>query len=184
MTDNSGPKERLLETASKLFYEQGYNLTGINEILEKSGVAKASLYTHYGSKDELGLAYLKTSSERWLKELKEFADREHNPLQRLLACFDFLEAGMRKRHFRGCTFMNMMAEITDASKEMQAEIIAHKSRLRNLIKSLTKDAGAENEAVGDMVYVLFEGAIAESKIFKNVWPVRTAKNSVQMLLKK
>jgi AcrR family transcriptional regulator len=183
MSASSGPKERLLQTASRLFYEQGYNLTGINQILEESGVAKASLYAHYGSKDDLAIAYLRDSSDRWLRSLKDVVDQQPDPTRRVFACFEFIEAGIRKRKFRGCRFINMMAEINDASEEIHAEIVKHKSKLRKLIKTLTAEASAEDDGLGDTVYLLFEGAIIESRVFKNLWPVKNAKQTVETLLK-
>ena len=72
MTRNTNPKDRILETASRLFYTQGYNATGINQILEEAKVAKASLYTHYGSKDELGIVYVKSARDEWLKRYMLF----------------------------------------------------------------------------------------------------------------
>ena len=62
-----GPRERILETASRLFYTQGYNNTGINQILDEAKVAKASLYLHFGSKDELGIHYLKAGRKEWFE---------------------------------------------------------------------------------------------------------------------
>ena len=67
MKQAKAPKERILETAYKLFYAQGYNVTGINQILEESGVAKASLYQHFGSKEDLGIEYIKQVREDWFQ---------------------------------------------------------------------------------------------------------------------
>lgn len=179
----------MLDTASQLFYHQGYNATGINQILEESSVAKASLYTHYGSKDELGVAYLKAAREEWFSGLTGFTGKKSAAIDKLLACFDFLEQNLKQHHFRGCKFINMMAEITDASKAMQQQILEHKTRLRKFIGKLAAEARPAAaklppDVLADTVYLLFEGAIVESKICKDTWPVKVAKRTIRNLLAK
>ena len=105
MTRNTNPKDRILETAARLFYAQGYNATGINQILEEAKVAKASLYTHYGSKDELGIAYVKSAREDWFSALHIFLEKKNTANEKLLACFDFLERNLRLNDYKGCRFI-------------------------------------------------------------------------------
>jgi AcrR family transcriptional regulator len=187
MSKASGPKQRMLETASRLFYCQGYNATGINQILEEANVAKASLYQHYGSKDELGIAYLKNAREEWFAGLDTWTSGKNAPKQKVLACFDFLEYALRMNDFRGCKFINMLAEIADSSPFMRQQIIEHKAKLRAYIKDLVIQTLAgtnpdKTDMIGDSIYLLFEGAIVESKIYKDTWPVKSAKKMVKNLL--
>src|SRR5699024_11982996 len=85
MTKQSNPKQRLLETASELFYRQGYNNTGINQGIDEAGVAKASLYQHFGSKEELCIAYLEVKHKNWFEEVNQFISSEDNPKEKILA---------------------------------------------------------------------------------------------------
>jgi AcrR family transcriptional regulator len=187
MARNSNPKERILVTATKLFYEQGYNATGINQVLEEAGVAKASLYQHYGSKEELGVAYLKNAREEWFAGLDQALAKKNTSLERVLACFDFLEYTMRVNNFLGCKFINMMAELASAGTAMRKEIMEHKAKLRHYmsehVKEACKEAGTRNAGIlSDTIYLLFEGAIVESKITNDTWPIKSARKSAKLLL--
>jgi AcrR family transcriptional regulator len=182
-----GPRERILETAFRLFYVQGYNNTGINQILDEAKVAKASLYQHFESKDDVGIAYLKAGRIEWFEGLDKWTGAKKAPLQKVLACFDFLEYGLQQNNFLGCKFINMLTEIGDASPVMRKEIMEHKAKLRDYIKHLVKSSldvekAEQGDTIGDAIYLLFEGAIIESKIFKNTWPVKAAKNMIKTLI--
>ena len=183
----TGPKQRILETATRLFYCQGYHATGINQVVEEAKVAKASLYQHYGSKDELGIAYLKTAREEWFAGLADWTSKKSSPKQKLLSCFDFLEYALRMNEYRGCKFINILAEIADSSPLMRQQIIEHKTKLKDYLKdfvnqALPADASGKANLLGDTAYILFEGAIVESKIYKDIWPVKTAREIVKNLL--
>lgn len=185
--NKTSPKERILETASRLFYTQGYNNTGINQILEEANVARASLYQHFGSKDELGVHYLKAGREEWFAGLEKWTDGKKTPAQKLTACFDFLEYALRKNSFLGCRFINMLTEIGSTSPLMSKEILEHKAKLRNFFKHLT--AGAlenhpqkDKDLLGDSIYLLFEGAIIESKIYKDAWPIKRARMMAKLIV--
>ena len=185
MTSNSNPKDRILETASRLFYTQGYNATGINQILEEAKVAKASLYTHYGSKDELGIAYVKSSREDWFNALYIFLEKKKTANEKLLACFDFLEHNLRLNDYKGCRFINLLAEVSEQNAEMRKEIVGHKTKLRLFFKNLVDDIindKTTSAQIADSIFLLFEGAVVESKIHRDVWPVKTAKKTATILL--
>ena len=184
-----GPRERILETASRLFYTQGYNNTGINQILDEAKVAKASLYQHFGCKDELGIHYLKAGREEWFAGIEKWTGAKKTADQKLVACFDFLQYALQQNNFVGCKFINMLSEIGETSPLMYKEITEHKEKLRKYIKSfvesaLQRKATEETDVLGDSIYLLFEGAIVESKICKDIWPVKKAKWMVQILLQK
>lgn len=189
MTKKLGPKERILETAARLFHSQGYNNTGINQILAEAGVAKASLYQHFGSKDELGVAYLKEGRKEWFSGLDQWTAAKKAPGQKLSACFDFLEYVLQKDDFLGCKFINMLSEIGRNSPLMSREVVEHKGKLRRYMKDFVEKAmegssEPEVDMVGDAIYLLFEGAIVESKIYRETWPVKRARKMSEMLLSK
>lgn len=186
MSNQMGPKERILETATRLFYKQGYNNTGINQILEEAKVAKASLYQHYGSKEDVGLEYLKAARIEWFEGLDKWTKNKSTALQKVYACFDYLEYALRESEFRGCKFINILSELADSSPPMLTQIVEHKTKLRNYIKNFVKDVlpdePAKADLLGDAIYLLFEGAIVESKIYKDTWPTKSAKKMVKAML--
>lgn len=182
MARPGNPKEKILATAARLFYEQGYNSTGINQVLEEAGVAKASLYSHFGSKEELGLAYLKEARTAWFAGITATVEKKKAPVERLLAAFDFLEQQLPQQDFKGCRFINMLAEIGDSQPEMQLQVLEHKRKLRKYLHQLLIAVPGQTPAQADTIYLLFEGAIVESKVYRDLWPVKTAKKTVRLLI--
>ncbi|MFN8357616.1 MAG: TetR/AcrR family transcriptional regulator [Spirosomataceae bacterium] len=179
-----GPRERILETAARLFYEQGYNSTGINQILAEAKVAKASLYQHFSSKDDLGVTYLQQARERWFPKFQGFVEQHNTPKEQLLACFDFMAQSMSQGGFKGCRFINVLVEVGDSSPMMRAQVVAHKTKLRSYLANLIKPLAPplQVELWTNHIYLLFEGAIVESKIYQNDWPLQSAKLIVSSLL--
>src|SRR3954463_9613845 len=89
VTDNRSARERLLAAADELFYEEGIHTVGIDRLIERAGVAKASLYSTFGSKDELIRAYLEARHAATRERMEgELAARYHTPRDRLLGAFD------------------------------------------------------------------------------------------------
>jgi len=175
----SDPKQRLLETATALFYNQGYHATGINQVIEEAGVARASLYTHYESKEALLLAFLHQRHIDWMDGLRRFTDKVTKPKDKIAAAFDFLLDNNEREHFRGCAFLNILSETTDNDTAVLTVIQDHKKDLRAFLgEVLTK----EKQLVKDHVYLLFESAIVESQLYRNQWPVQEGKKMVLGLL--
>ncbi|MGX5817386.1 TetR/AcrR family transcriptional regulator [Chitinophaga lutea] len=185
----SAPKQRIMETATRLFYRQGYNNTGINQILDEAKVAKASLYQHFTSKEELGLEYLRESAEQWAVGLEQWMVKKKSAAQKVAVCFDYLEYVMQQQDFMGCRFINMMAEVGESSDMIYSEIFAHKTRVRSYFRKLVNEAllakgKPADELMGDAIYLLFEGAIVETKICRNTWPARRAREMTLQLLER
>lgn len=175
----SDPKQRLLETATDLFYNQGYHATGINQVIQEAGVARASLYMHYESKESLLLAFLQQRHVYWMAGLKAFTDKATKPKEKIQAAFDFLADNNEKEHFRGCAFLNILSETTDKDTTVLTIIQDHKKDVRAFLGDiLTK----EKQSVKDHVYLLFESAIVESQLYRNQWPVQEAKKAAIGLL--
>ena len=87
----SKTKQHIIEIASGLFYKNGYNSTGINEIIAKAGIAKATLYNHFRSKDDICVAYLNYRNDTFLKDIKSFIDNKPKGKAQILGIFDFLQ---------------------------------------------------------------------------------------------
>ena len=174
------PRERILDTALRLFHAQGYNATGINQIISEAGVAKASLYLHFKSKEELGIEYLNARHDLWFTQLRLFTDAEKKPRKKILAAFDFLTHINENENFRGCSFLNLLSEIQPDNFVLLASIQTHKQELRQFFADILEDP--KND-ISDMVYMLFESAITESQLFKSQWPVERAQQAVSDLFK-
>ncbi|MBO9727401.1 MAG: TetR/AcrR family transcriptional regulator [Chitinophaga sp.] len=175
----SDPKQRLLDTATQLFYQQGYHATGINQVLAEAGVARASLYMHYESKESLLLAFLHQRHIDWMAGLKAFTDKGSKPKEKIQAAFDFLASNNEKEHFRGCAFLNVLSETTDKDTAVLTVIQDHKKDLRAFLGDILHK---EKQAVRDHVYLLFESAIVESQLYRHQWPVQEAKAMAVALL--
>ena len=169
-------KERLVETASKLFYEKGYNRTGINEILEKSEVAKASMYQHFRSKEDICLAYLRRKDEDFIADLKAYISKLPQGKERVMGLFGFLKEFYYRDGFRGCWCLNTISEIPKEDEEISAEIKTQKNNFRNFITNLVKEnlEVSNEKRIADRLYILYEGGIAESQVHMEVWPIEEA----------
>lgn len=171
------PKERILEKASFLFHTQGYNSTGINQIIEEAKVAKASFYQHFKSKEDLCAAFLEWRHEYWFTKLEQFTSDQKDSKSKVLTSFDFLVAMNQKENFRGCSFLNLLSEIPSDNEKILSVIQSHKSDLRNYFK-----AEIENELLADHIYLLFESCIIESQLFKSNHLIEQSKKIIQTLI--
>ena len=120
-------KERIIETASKLFYRNGYNSTGINEIIHESGIAKATLYNHFKSKEELCLSYLKFMNINFLEGIKEYCYSKPDDKLRILSIFDYLDMFFKDKTFNGCWCIKTLSELPKNDKKIRKEIQSQKN---------------------------------------------------------
>jgi len=186
----SNPRQRIIETALRLFYQQGYRATGINQIIAESNVAKATFYSHFPSKEKLCVAYLQARHTIWMDWLKESVDRQVSAPARLLGVFNFIRDWMSGCDFRGCAFLNIASEIPNLDSEIRKVVVRHKDSLKEYIGRLlaeVKDSGAtlpdtDRQQVVNMLYVLAEGAIVASQNYGQVWPVDAARQAAAYLL--
>lgn len=175
------PREQILSTAARLFFEQGYSQTGINQLIEESAVAKRTFYHHFSSKEELGSAYLDFASSMWLDQLRQATQGRRSALGVVRGLFEFVAQFARDTHFRGCGILNMASEFADAGSAVRERVRAHKESQRTLIRSLLGAVGVRH-ALADAVDVLLEGAIAGAAAHLDVWPIRSAAHAAQLLL--
>lgn len=181
------PRERILRTADRLFYEQGYLATGINQIIAEAQVAKASFYQHFPSKEDLAIAYLNQRSETMLKRFRQAVESQPDPEQGLFAFFSLLHDFAEQTDFRGCAFLNMASEFPNHHSQVRDIIMQHKTSLRSYITTLVQ-AALPNESAETVnvkattVFLLVEGALVESQNYRNTWPIQAAAAAVQQLL--
>ena len=175
-------RDRLLAAADELFYDEGVHTVGIDRIIERAGVAKASLYSTFGSKDELVRAYLEARHERRRARMMEGLAHFETPRERLLGVFDVLGSQAARPKYRGCAFYNATAESQDGSV---AEEVAKKSRAwtRGLFTELAADAGAHDpEALADQLILLYDGAMVGGRMEPELSPATNARAIAQTLL--
>ena len=187
MVKHSAIRQHIIETASDLFYRNGYNSTGINEIISESGIAKATLYNHFRSKEDICLAYLQFKNEIFLKELEAFCRAKKEGVPQLLAIFDFLQQFFQKKDFNGCWCIKTVSEIPKENKSIRSEIQAQKHGFLQLITKLVQsNLDIENktkiETTAKQVYLLYESAVAESHLHQSDWPIQEAKNISMRIL--
>ena len=176
---NVPARQKILDTASRLFHNQGYQSTGINQIIKESEVAKGGLYHIFKSKEELCIEYLNKRHDFWFEKLIAFTSKARTGKTKTIAAFDFLYDMNIKENFRGCSFLNILSEITPDNEAILSVIQNHKQDLRAFFERILAD---EKQDVVDHVYLLFESSIIESKLFRSQWPVEKSKKIVSSLL--
>lgn len=172
-------RQRILDTAARLFHRQGYNSTGINQLIAEAGVAKASLYQHFKTKNDILHAYLMEASRGWFKEVANRIAATDTAKGKVLALFDMLHDFTASVDFRGCNFQNALIELDVAETDTRQFIQAHKSRMAQVFADLLTDARPD---VADEVGLLFEGALITSQLYRTTEPVSKARRIVEQIL--
>jgi AcrR family transcriptional regulator len=152
-------RERLLAAATELFYEEGVHTVGIDRVIERAGVAKASLYNCFGSKDELIRAYLEQRHQVIRTRMeRELAARFDTPRERLLGVFEVQGDTFARPGYRGCAFLGASAESRPGSS-VEAATDDYRGWLRSLILDLARAAGARDpEQLTGQLVLLYDGA--------------------------
>ena len=152
-------RRRLLAAARGLFYEEGICATGVSAVAERAGVTKMTLYAHFPSKEELVVAYLEDSDRRWRGFLEDKLSDHEDPRDRLLAVCEAYRKYFAAREMRGCAFVNCAAEFPDPDHPARRAIGRHKAGVRERIRDLAAEAGAEDPAtLAERLFVVLEGA--------------------------
>ncbi|MEH2358540.1 TetR/AcrR family transcriptional regulator [Nostoc sp.] len=160
-TTRKSVHDRILSTASGLFYREGIRNVGIDRIIAESGVAKMSLYNHFKSKDALIEAWLRQQDEQWCEWLQiTIEQRASNPSQQLLAIFDALREWFEGPDFRGCAFINASVELANRDHPGHRVALEHQQSIYHYIKSLAQAAEVLSpEQLARQLLLLVQGAI-------------------------
>jgi len=157
-------RERILDSAYALFSTRGVHDVGIDEVIGHADVAKATLYRHFASKDALVHAFLERRERLWTREWLETAARKggSTPEERLLAIFDVFDGWFRAQGFEGCSFVNILLEMTPKHELGQASI-AYLASIRSLIRAFAEEACLrEPESFARSFHILMKGAIVSA----------------------
>jgi AcrR family transcriptional regulator len=163
-TEKASPRERLLAAANELFYEEGVHTVGIDRVIARAGVAKASLYSAFGSKDELVRAYLEGRQALRQERITRALARCDTPRARILCVFDVLGEVVADPAFHGCAFINASVESRPESAVRQASDVS-RAWMRSLFVDLARDAGAADpERLAQQLTLLYDGASVAAQL--------------------
>ena len=160
-------RERLLAAADELFYENSINTVGIDRIIERAGVAKASLYDCFGSKDELIRTYLEARNIARQARVNEWIARYDTPQKKILGIFELLGATSSLPGYKGCAFMRARAD-DSASDKVKAASDQSRAFMLGRFTSLAREAGAADpEQLGQQLQFLYDGASVAAHLDRN-----------------
>ncbi|MFI4991897.1 MAG: TetR/AcrR family transcriptional regulator [Solirubrobacterales bacterium] len=157
----SSARERILDAAYELFSRRGIQAVGVNEVIERAGVATATLYRHFPSKEKLVLAFLDLREQRWTKDLIEAGavGRGSNPDERLLAMFDVLDEWFHRDDFEAGSFIKVLLELGPKHPAGDASV-RHLEQLRAIARHLAEEAGLrDTDSFAHSWHILIQGSI-------------------------
>jgi AcrR family transcriptional regulator len=177
--DTIDMKERILATADRLFYLRGIRAVGVDTIAAEIGISKRTLYNHFPSKDDLIAAYL---ARRFVQHDQRPSDKA--PVDQILGTFDALERRFAARDFRGCPFVNAVAEIGPDNRSVKKTAIAFKESRRLWFRDLLVRLGvADPEGLATQLVLLVDGSIAQDLVRDDPAMARAAKEAAKVLLR-
>lgn len=184
--DALAPRERILRTASDLFYRFSVHSVGIDRIIAESGVAKMTFYKHFPSKANLVATYLRHKSAQWFQMLKTATEQPGlSPLERVLAIFDALDGSFRSPSFRGCPFVKGQAEFGPEANapDVQATITAYFEGLHAFVASLVEPLGlSKPESAVVQILSLIQGSIVIAQSTRDPGIAEANRDAARLLL--
>jgi AcrR family transcriptional regulator len=181
--DRPAPRERLLAAADELFYGEGVCSVGVDRILKQADVARASLYSSYGSKEELVKAYLATRSAAWQAMVAEvLPTRWSTPRERILGVFELLGEWFVAPGYHGCPFINASAEARPGSPTEEVSD-AHRAWVRSLFAGLGREAGARDpDALSAQLTLLYDGSMVGAQLDRSPAAADAARDAAAALV--
>jgi AcrR family transcriptional regulator len=164
-TRPSAARQRILDTAFRLFYAHGIRAVGVDRIIAESGAAKATFYKYFPAKDDLVVAYLDTVDGIWSQQLHEAAEAAGTaPADQLVGMFDALSSACRRDGYRGCAFINAAAE-SEPGTPVHDRTLTHKTAVRGWVRGLAADAGAADpDLLARSLTLLLDGGLASGSV--------------------
>ena len=159
------PRERILATAYELFSHRGVQNVGIDELIERAGVAKATLYRHFPSKEDLVLAFLEQREQLWTYGWVEAEARRRGqtPEEQLLAVFDLFDEWFHRDDFEGCSFINILLEIGNLDHRVGRASADYLANIRSVVRMLAQEAGLRDpDAFALSWHILMKGSIVQA----------------------
>lgn len=179
----SAARERILDTATRLFYGNGVRAVGVDTIIAESTVAKATFYKHFPAKEDLVLAYLDRVDQMWTGRLHAAAAAAgQDPADQLVGLFDALRSACRTEGYRGCGFINTAAEAVPGGR-VHERSVAHKDAVRAWIGDLAARAGvADPSTLARALTLLLDGGLSAGVLDGDPNAADAARTAAQMLV--
>lgn len=158
-------RQRILDNAYELFSRRGIRAVGIEEVIARAAVAKATLYRHFASKDDLVLAFLEQREQLWTRQLVEAGASERGTTaeERLLAIFDVFHDWFQRDDFEGCSFINVLLETADRDHPVGAASVHYLENIRTIVRGLAEEAELRDpEAFALSWHILMKGGIVQA----------------------
>jgi AcrR family transcriptional regulator len=175
--EKSGPRKRILQTAGRLFYNEGYRAVGIDRVIAEADVAKASFYKHFPSKDELIVA--------WINQSETMSQAILPPLDGPTPLFDYMDAMIdiaTQSWCLGCTYQNSAAEFVDPTHPAHAAAIrVKKTVLADLEARARSQQLHQPKVLAEQMFLLLEGVWASVRMLRAEAPLSHAKSAVRSL---
>jgi AcrR family transcriptional regulator len=171
------PRDRILSTAARLFHRHGIAATGVDRVSAEAGVAKATFYRQYRSKEDLVLAWIRDPATRWFDRVFERAERTApTPEEVIPAVFDAVADWLERDGYRGCPYLHTIAELADIDRDNRVRMAAtaYLDEVRELLRDAAAAAGADR-ATGDRLHILLTGAIVLAAASRSSAPIETAR---------
>jgi AcrR family transcriptional regulator len=180
---SSAARQRILDTAYRLFYALGIRAVGVDRIIAESEVAKATFYKHFPAKDDLVVAYLDTVDALWTGQLREAAAAAGpDPADQLVGMFDALGNACRRDGYRGCAFINAAAE-SQPGTPVHERTVAHKAAVLAWVRDVAERAGARDaDALARSLTLLLDGGLASGSLDASPDAPPAAKQSARLLV--
>lgn len=176
-------RDRILDTAFRLFYAYGPRGVGVDTVIAESGVAKATLYKHFPRKDDLVLAYLDKVDQAWFGALRAAARAAGDePREQLVGMFDALASACRREGYHGCAFINTAAE-SDPNTLVHARTVEHKRVVRAWVTDLARRAGAaDSDLLARQLTLLLDGGLSAGVLDADPTAPDAARQSARTLV--
>lgn len=166
MKTTTAPKDRLFETAARLFHQYGYRAVGVDTIAAEAGIGKMTMYRHFPSKDDLIVAFLRRADEEFWSYFEASAKDAPAAREKLLAFFTALQDYTTTPACFGCPFINIATEYAEADHAGRQIAIDHKQAVRARFIQLAKAAGARHpKALADSLMLLMDGAYMAARMY-------------------
>jgi AcrR family transcriptional regulator len=176
-------RERILDAAGHLFYEQGFRAVGIDTIIAEAGVAKMTLYAHFPSKDDLIVAYLERADAEGWQWMEDATSGHETPRKKLIAIFDALGEKVNSDACLGCPVQATAAEFPDPDHPCHKVAVTNKEKVRTHLHDLAKEAGLRDpDGLADQLMLLMDGAYASSRMYGPGNPARHVAAAARALI--
>ena len=188
-TQKTDVRQKLVDTAARLFYTQGYRATGINQIIEEADCCKASFYNHFPTQEDLLIAWLERSHNEATSRVRSILAQSLAPRDLVREIFRLHEEQLSASAYRGCPFMNCLAEIPMAESRVRQVMDWHQRTNRQILEEVvarvTRDkapSAAQVVAIADDVEVIIQGGVTSSRLAGDLKQLRHAQKLTERIL--